>query len=140
MEKEKRYQLDVTSKQLNIILQSVENMSRANMGQIQELFKDIWLYSNRLDYDSEKAITQVVKSTIFPELSNGASYGVGKPKNRLEQISMEQYELYRELRYRINQIDKEEDPNKERGYSVYDYEGLKYTDEPLPKLKLVKDV
>lgn len=132
MEDELKYEIQVTEKQLMIIINAVERMSRFNSGQVGEVLEDIWWQSDRLNGDTREKMVRLLKTTIFPELSRNESYGVGEASNKLEQLVMEQYELYRQLQHKRVTLEPSEH------YSVYNYQGLKYTDKPLPKVNLLK--
>ena len=136
---EYEYKITVTANQLHLITSALENMSRGNSGQVEHFFNDVWWLSDRLDGDTVKSLERNVKSILFPELHLSASYGVGRGENKLQKLTMEQYEIYRQLQH-LDYMYRKEASSEEFGYSVLGYPPLKYTDKPLPKLeKIIKD-
>ena len=126
-----KYKITVTERQLHLITSALENMSRGNSGQVEHFFNDVWWLSDRLDGESIRSLERNVKSILCPELNMNASYGVGRGENKLQKLTMEQYELYRELQH----LDYMFNNDTQETYSVLSSSPLKYTNEPLPKLE-----
>lgn len=140
MKDDYKYKITVTGRQLHLITSALESMSRGNMGQVNHFFDDVWMLSDRLDGETISSLERNVKSIIFPELHQNASYGVGRGENKLQKLSMEQYELYRQLQhldFKFREAEAGSDDVGRFSHSVLNYPPLKYTDKPLPKLDLI---
>ncbi|RLD41333.1 MAG: hypothetical protein DRI86_13575 [Bacteroidetes bacterium] len=133
MKKEERYSISVSREQLSIIMDTLENMSRFNTGQVSEIFKDVLWNSDRISHDDIDELTKVVKSKVFPDLQPNAYFSVGIRENdKLSELKQKQYEIYRELRHQLYMMKPSSD-----GYSVLENSALIYSD--LPKIKLIKE-
>ena len=132
-EKEERYSISVSKEQLSIIMDTLENMSRFNTGQVSEIFNDVLWNSDRISHAEIDELTKAIKTTIFPDLDLNAYFSVGiREGDKLSELKQKQYEIYRELRHQLYMMKPSRD-----GYSVLENPASIYSD--LPKVKLIKE-
>jgi len=99
--KEQKYSINnLSQKQLNIIAEALESLSRNLAGQfdngVLESFKFKRSYpavNPKANWDKLRELTDNIKKEIFPQLNANASFGIGHPE--LHDDSNISYELYR---------------------------------------------
>ena len=117
---EQKYTLTVTERQLRIIADCVEDMSRFMGGQME-----LWNATSRLDNFIElKERLDDLHSLVTPDLPRNASYGWNGgrcPNKNQEEFIAKTYVIYREIRHKLRVLNK--NPNGEN-YNVYDSPSL----------------
>jgi hypothetical protein len=144
----KRYQLEVSEKQLEAISEAVEFYSRFLAGQVEipasirakliemdkqkpktKKSKDDYLPNQGL-FTAAIGACNFFKSQMFPELHEIESYGLGqKIDGNSEKLIALTYDLYRPI--------LEEFAKNKKDYSVYKTKGLRYSGEPEMKIKVL---
>ena len=121
----KRYNIEVTEKQLIQIRDSVDTITRLSCGQLGNLNL---LGDSRLD----STFIDVIKSRMFPDLMLNQSYSVGIDDKRLDSSTeaQELYEIYREIFHYF--------AIKENHENVYTSETLHYSDQPFIKISEIE--
>ena len=125
----KKITIECTEKQALLIEIALDAVCRMTCGQLTEGVRAIESYRGKCfpleKIETYNALLLVLKMTLFPELHENASYGVGMKEIGDAQIA---YEMVKKLQnYRsINYKNK---------HSVLHHEPLHYSDEPLIKIK-----
>lgn len=141
----KKYKLELTKKQLSVIQEACEFMSRFSAGQLNSFSSSLEGYLwNKWENDDvyfnrkkcwEKHLN-AAKQYMF-DLPINASLGINNPE--LTEEAKICYDIYRpilelqEMEYRV------ENP-KYNNYSVYSHEGLAYSKEGRIKIKVLENV
>jgi hypothetical protein len=134
---EKKYKIEFTEKQLQVVQEACEFLSRFSAGQIDSLptslysylyrkYKDIDEYCNRRDNWNKHL--NLAKYNMF-NLSSNESLGIGNPE--LTEQAKIAYDIYRPI---LEVFAKESDSKS----SVYFYEGLTYSKEGRIKIETNK--
>ena len=127
MSKDDTYQLTVNEAQLHLITSSLEQRMRFDIGQVDNVFSDIWWLTDKLTSKEIDDVTKVVKETLFPEFSRHESRGVHKTSTKISKLVRELYEIRSEIMYRYNLYHGID--------NVLTYPVDKVSDNPLIKLK-----
>ena len=138
-----KYQIELTRKQLSVIQEACEFMSRFCTGQLDMLPQSFAGYLHKekesvKDYcqrrDDWNLGLKMAKKAMFPELNDNASYGIS---SKYEESNI-CYDIYRPI---LEQFELERrnlsDPNNSVGYSVYGHKGLTTSKEGRITIKTV---
>ena len=148
----KKYQIELTEKQMIVMQEALEFYSRFLHGQVDHIpmSLDFRLKNEHRPNYCNPVLDQAlsaIKKEMFGINNSGASYGIGTRKfDTLEedkelpepQIA---YEMYKMILYtwRQESMHKAIDEGKDPGWTVHDSHPLKYTTEPLIKIKKISD-
>lgn len=123
--------IECTEKQALIIEIALDTLSRMCSGQLNEMIYGMeWLLEDTFPYMNGKReerdiILSKLKTLLFPELSDNASYGVGQKEIGDAQVA---YEMVKKLQnFRVRN-------DKNNPHSVLHHEPLHYSKEPLIKV------
>ena len=130
--------IKLNEKQAQLIAVALEQHSRMLCGQIElsflkgletALYRDckyddeFWQKRNTVDIH-----LKAIKKFVFPELTEGASYGIGKfPEADLG------YEMYKQILYFFEKQKEKQEGNTYKT-NVHSYEPLRLTEEPNIKI------
>ena len=121
-----------TEKQANLIEVALDNLSRRTCGQLEEgirgmeIYRKKWFELSEMEQNEFDLIFKKLKSILFPELHQNASYGVGQKQIGDAQVA---YEMVKKLQnFRTRNL-----PEGEGG--VLRHEPLHYSKEPLIKVE-----
>jgi len=132
--KNKKYKLELTHKQLSVIQEACEFMSRFSAGQFQyfppslinQLYKK-WGYTE--EYYRRREIWDIhlkyAKNAMF-DFDPNESLGIGSPE--LSEEAKICYDIYRPILEEFDQEYQTANPDN-LSYSVYSHEGLSYSKE-----------
>jgi hypothetical protein len=144
----KKYRIELSEKQLQVYREALECYSRFLAGQVSEMCNSVstrttgrftWDHDYRGD-DPVSSAAASLKKALFPELEQGASYGIGyasDEKTDLENCRQVSYEMYREVRHHfaVKEADAASLNGERAQYNVYLSNTLQYSDEPRPKVE-----
>jgi len=147
---EKKYKIELTEKQLDVMQEALESFSRGICGQLDySIFtKSLkWrLKKDNSDYGkNSREIDQAIntiKRLVF-ELEPNSSYGIGMSKNitpNCEKPIPEAdiaYEMYKMINYKWQQDSKKN--GTKTGWTVHDSPPLIYSDQPLMVVEDITD-
>lgn len=134
----KKYKLELTRKQLSVIQEACEFMSRFSAGQLDHLPPSLegflWKKWDSDEFcqrrDSWEAYLAVAKDQMF-DLPRNASLGIGHPE--LTEEAKICYDIYRPILELFDKEDREE--TGKDGWSVYSSPGLTYSKQGRIEIK-----
>jgi hypothetical protein len=132
--------ITLTDKQAYTLLDALEEYSRIGMAQIEWIEYRLSLDTydktlHRPTYDQElvRNTLNLVKQTIFPQLSSSAYIGIQGTSER-NRIS---WDIYQQLRHNITIYKHPDEPLGSRG-NAFD-KPFKVSDEPLPAITITEE-
>lgn len=136
MNRQRKWRIELTEEQLNLISLAVEDWHRFVCGQCAMNFATSFIDSPKAMHRTRELLDHEVKAAMFPELALNQSYSWdgGQPNPHMSRAAAMSYAIYREIRHRLTLADGT------KNYNVYNYETLTCADQgPMIKVEPITE-